>query len=74
MHGNTDRVRAIINHGVAHDVGDSLIKAVEGEHEEVLRLLLCSFTPLDKELRKQALDVARKEGLLSIARILEGHI
>lgn len=75
MHGNADCVRTILDYGTSHDVniGESLIRAVEGEHEEVLRLLLHSFTLLDEELWKQALDVARKEGLISMVRVLEEH-
>ncbi|KAK8022733.1 hypothetical protein PG993_013500 [Apiospora rasikravindrae] len=75
MHGNADCVRIILDYGASQDVniGQSLVRTVEREHEEVLRLLLHSFAPLDEERWKQALDVARKEGLLSMAGVLEEH-
>ncbi|KAK7963592.1 ankyrin [Apiospora saccharicola] len=76
MHGNADCVRIALDYGASHDdniICESLIRAVEGEHEEVLRLLLHSFAPLEEELWKQALDVARNEGLLSMAAVLEEH-
>ncbi|KAK8113347.1 hypothetical protein PG984_013873 [Apiospora sp. TS-2023a] len=56
MHGNADCVRIVLDYGASHDdniICESLIRAVEGEHEEVLRLLLRSFTPLDEELWKK---------------------
>lgn len=77
MHGSAECVRMILDYrtlnGVNVNMRESLIRAVEGEHEAVLRLLLRSLTPLAKDLRGKALDVARKEGLISIARIIEGH-
>ncbi|EFQ28371.1 hypothetical protein CGRA01v4_12025 [Colletotrichum graminicola] len=74
-HGNPACVRILLEHG-AKDYfrpGSALLEAVKGEHEQALRLLE-SDGQVDEDHRKQALELAEKEGLESMAQLIKEYM
>lgn len=53
------------------DPGSSLLESLKRENETVVRQLMDSGMAINDTIKRQALDVIEKEGLVSMATILE---
>ncbi|GKT50680.1 uncharacterized protein ColSpa_10861 [Colletotrichum spaethianum] len=74
-HGNPACVRILLDHGAkdAFKPGSALLEAVKGEHEQALRLLESDGSVSDDH-RKQALELAEKESLESMAQLIKQYM
>ncbi|GKT65040.1 multiple ankyrin repeats single KH domain [Colletotrichum tofieldiae] len=74
-HGNPACVRIILEHGARDSFkpGSALLEAVKGEHEQALRLLESNGSA-SEDHRKQALELAEKEGLESMAQLIKEYM
>ncbi|KAI1737942.1 ankyrin [Xylaria scruposa] len=77
MHGSCSIVQLLLEHGAIHDhntVQRSLVETIKTENEALFRLLVVHGARLDQSTMEKTTQIAEKERLDSMGKLLEEHL